>query len=243
MLTATTILDDALSGVFALEDESIDFIYIDPPFNTGRPQGDYDDRWESPQAHADWLAKIIREARCKMKDSASIAVHCDWRSCHHVRLRLDEIFGVNNFTNHVVWCYSSGGASKRHFSRKHDDILIYAKTPRYKFNVQREPYPHDYGDRPGFHPDGRIMNDWWQISIMATNSKERCGYATQKPVALAHRLIEAFTDPDDIVLDFFCGSGTTGVAAHGLGRRSILIDKNPAAISLADERIRGVTSA
>jgi len=102
----------------------------------------------------------------------------------------------------------------------------------------REPYPRDYGDRPGFHPDGRIMNDWWQIGILSTTAKERTGYPTQKPLQLLERLIQAYTNEGDTVLDYYCGSGTTGVAAKALGRNYILVDKNQTAIDTANERLK-----
>jgi site-specific DNA-methyltransferase (adenine-specific) len=158
-------------------------------------------------------------------------------------MALERIFGAENFRNEIIWCYSSGGASRRHFSRKHDNLFVYSKNAdKAKFNVIREPYPRDYGDREGFHPDGRIMNDWWQIGILSTTANERVGYPTQKPLELMKRLVTAYTDEGDVVLDYFCGSGTTAVAAKMLNRKYVICDKNPTAIELATKRLDDIVS-
>ena len=107
-----------------------------------------------------------------------------------------------------------------------------------KFNVQREPYPRDYGDREGFHPDGRMMNDWWQIGILSTTAKERTGYPTQKPLGLLERLIRAYTNEGDMVLDCFAGSGTTGVAAQKLNRKFVLVDKSEESMKHIELRVQ-----
>lgn len=162
----------------------------------------------------------------------------DWHAAHHVRLGLERVFGETNFRNEIIWCYNSGGASKKHFSRKHDNLFVYAKNAdSCKFNLIREPYPRNYGDREGFHPDGRIMNDWWQIGILSTTAKERNGYPTQKPLELLERILKAYTNEGDLVLDCFCGSGTLGAAAKNLNREFVLVDNNPEAIKVTKKRI------
>jgi site-specific DNA-methyltransferase (adenine-specific) len=153
---------------------------------------------------------------------------------------LDDIAGEQNFLNEIVWAYRSGGASKRHLSRKHDTLLWYAKGDGYTFNPQRVPYaPGTDVSRPGFHPDGKLMTDVWDISFISTSSHERTGWPTQKPVTLLSRVVELFSNRGDVVLDPFCGSGTTGVAAKRLGRGSVLLDVNPDATALAGERVWG----
>jgi site-specific DNA-methyltransferase (adenine-specific) len=84
---------------------------------------------------------------------------------------------------------------------------------------------------------GKVPTDVWWMTIVPTNSRERTGYPTQKPVALVERIIRASSRPGDLVADFFCGSGTTGVAATRLGRRFLLVDSNPAAIAIAKGRL------
>ena len=219
-------------------DGKYDFIYIDPPYYCQRDFGEFGDTWGSVHEYIQMLKPTIKEARRVLREHGNICVHVDWHASHHVRLALEEVFGEDHFRNEIIWCYASGGASKRHFSRKHDSLFVYAKNgEKCQFNPMREPYPRDYGDRPGFHPDGRIMNDWWQIGILSTTAKERNGYPTQKPLELLERLLKAYTNEGDLVLDFFCGSGTTGEAALRLGRRFILVDKNPNAVKIARERV------
>ena len=97
--------------------------------------------------------------------------------------------------------------------------------------------------RPGYHPDGKKAQDWWEIGQMSSVAKERAGYPTQKPVKLLRRIIEASSNPDDVVLDPFCGSGTTLVAAHATGRKWIGIDINEDALTIARERLACTTAA
>lgn len=232
------VVSDALEFLQSTSDESYDFIYVDPPYYTQRDFGDFDDRWSSMDEYVSVLSAQFSAARRVLREHGNICVHVDWHCAHKVRVELDKVFGEDSFRNEIIWCYSSGGASKHHFSRKHDNLFVYCKNPAVcKFNALREPYPRDYGDRPGFHPDGRIMNDWWQIGILSTTAKERTGYPTQKPVELLQRLVRAYTDTGDRVLDYNCGSGTTGVAAASLGRQYTLVDKNPRAIEIARERL------
>lgn len=229
---------DALDWLIERDSESVNFIYIDPPFNTGRSQGDYEDSWESPTAYVQWISPILFEARRVLTDKGSICVHLDRRSVHHVAVLLNTVFAVNEPENEIIWCYASGGASRKRLARKHDTILHYSKTGNHTFNVVREPYATpDVEGRAGFHPDGRLLNDWWQMSILSTTSSERVGYATQKPLHLLERIVTLFTRKGDLVVDFFAGSGTTGVACQKLGRDVILVDKNPDAIDHCRARL------
>lgn len=217
--------------------------YIDVPFNTGKTQrgsaGQYVDSWPSMGDYIAWLRGCVASIYHTMAADGVICVHCDWRTSHHIRLMLDSIFRPGCFVNSVVWCYNSGGASKRWFARKHDDLLIYSKrADGYKFNVQREPYATpDVEGRPGFHPEGRMLNDWWQIPILSTTAKTRTGWPNQKPEALLERLIVSFTDPGDLVADWFCGSGTTAVAAFNLGRRAVVCDREAEATEITMNRL------
>lgn len=215
-----------------------DFVYIDPPFFCQRNFGEFQDSWDSIDDYMQMLVPTFIEAKRVLKDTGNICVHVDWHASHHVRLALDCIFGYQNFRNEIIWCYNSGGASKRHLARKHDNLFVYCKNPELsKFNVLREPYPNDYGGRDGFHPEGRMLNDWWQIGIISSTASERNGYPTQKPIQLLERLINIYTDKDDLVLDFFCGSGTTLHAALNLGRSAVGVDKNHNAIEISRKRL------
>lgn len=216
----------------------VDLVYVDPPFYTQKSHGDFDDRWDTIEQYVNELTWRILVGWDALRPGGNLVVHLDWHAVHYVKVALDELLWNGEFQNEIIWKYNSGGASKRRLSRKHDNILWYTKNGAdYTYNVMREPYPHPYkGDK--FHPDGKMLSDvWTDIGFIGTSSSERVGYATQKPVKLLERIVSLFSNEDDMVLDFYCGSGTTGVAAANLGRNAILIDKNPEAIRLANARL------
>jgi site-specific DNA-methyltransferase (adenine-specific) len=231
---------ESLDILRLIDDETVDFIYIDPPFATQKDRGDYDDRWPSIESFTGWLTPYLAESERILKDTGSIVIHLDYRAIHYVRVAADKIFGYENMLNEIIWNYNSGGAGKRFLARKHDTMIWYAvdANSAYTYNVLREPYatPNVQG-RPGFHPAGRMLTDVWNVPIISTTGLERVGYATQKPLKLMERVIEVFTNPGDQVLDFFCGSGTTGVACQKMGRGFWLVDQNPKAIQICEGRL------
>lgn len=179
-----------------------------------------------------------------LKDTGSLYLHCDPTASHYLKLILDRIFGTRNFRNEILWTYRTGGASKRHFARKHDTIFFYSKSNTYLFNPQKE---RIYYDKPFFSPQkdskGRyyadvFVRDCWEIPAVINVSKERLGYATQKPLALLERIVRASSNEGDIVLDPFCGCGTALVAAHKLNRRWIGIDITYIAIEVMSKRLK-----
>ena len=213
----------------------IDFVYLDPPFDTGRTHrgaaGSFDDSFD---ARADFLAFMRERLECiasVMKPDATIMLHCDWRTSHHLRVMLDELFGVDAFVNHLIWTYGLGGSSPRRFARKHDDILFYAKSPKYYFEPPLVPATSQ-------RMRGQMKKATDVIAIPSINNMahERVGWPTQKPLALLRLLIDAACPPGGSVLDPFCGSGTTLVAASENGRPAIGIDVNPDAIQIAQSR-------
>lgn len=222
--------------------QEVDLVYVDPPFNTSRDFGHYNDEWESMDAYLAFLIPRLGKCIGHLKEGGSLLVHVDWRASHYIKTAIDQRLGYENFHNEIVWAYNSGGASRKHLSRKHDVILWWSKgEDDPTFNVLREPYATpDVEDRPGFHPEGRMLTDVWQIPFLSTTAKERSGYPTQKPLALLERVMEVFSNKGDTVLDGFCGSGTTGVAAKKLGRNSILVDQSPEAIKVTRGRIDAV---
>lgn len=229
---------NALDWLSGRSDSSCDLVYLDPPFFTQRHHGDFDDRWDSVAEYIDFLRPHISEAHRILSDTGNFLLHLDWRMASYARVVGDSVFGIENLQNEIIWRYSSGGASKRRLARKHDTLNWWSKSENYTFNLHREPYatPNTEG-RDGFHPDGRIMTDVWDIGIISTSGKERLGYATQKPVKLLERIVSLFTNPGDTVVDFFAGSGTTGQAAANLGRNAILIDKNQRAVEIMKTRL------
>jgi site-specific DNA-methyltransferase (adenine-specific) len=141
------------------------------------------------------------------------------------------------FLNEIVWAYNSGGAGKKCVPQKHDTLIVYAEASREPtFHVLRKPYPRDYKDRPGFHPEGRMQTSVWNVPILSTTSTERTGYPTEKPPALLERLLRTYTNEGDWVWDACCGSGSMGVAASRTGRNAFLTDIHPEALRTATDR-------
>jgi site-specific DNA-methyltransferase (adenine-specific) len=190
-----------------------------------------------------------------MNDTGSLYLHCDPTASHYLKIVLDCIFGESNFRNEIAWTYKGGGRSKNAFARKHDIILYYTKSDERVFNyrdimVDRtnrtwftddngERYWLKYGKRYYLQHDGKVPEDWWaDIDPLHGPYKERLGYPTQKPLALLERIILASSNEHDIILDPFCGSGTTLVAAQKLNRRWIGIDSSDQAIEMVDRRLK-----
>ena len=233
-------------------------IYMDPPFYSGakyfsrRSDGSkklaYSDVWGSGLLeYLEMIAKRILAAKELLSDDGLIWIHLDYRAVHYVKIIMDEIFGMENMVNEIVWGYRSGGASGRRFARKHDTILLYSKTKEYKFNPQKEksynrgaqPYNFkgvkEYEDENGWYTLVN-MRDVWEIPMVGRTSGERTGYATQKPEELIRRMVLASTDVGDLCGDFFAGSGTLGAVCMGLGRSFVLCDKNEDACRIMVDR-------
>jgi site-specific DNA-methyltransferase (adenine-specific) len=203
--------------------------------------------YDSPayqDAYEDYLGFLeprLREAHRLLTPDGSLFVHLDYREAHYVKVLLDTIFGREGFMNEIIWAYDYGGRSKRRWPAKHDTIFWYAKDPeRYVFNyeaIDRIPYmaPDLVGAEKAQR--GKTPTDVWWLTIVPTNSKEKTGYPTQKPLKLLERIVRVHSDVGDWVLDFFAGSGTTGEAAARLGRRFVLIDNHPDAIRIMAERL------
>jgi site-specific DNA-methyltransferase (adenine-specific) len=203
--------------------------------------------YDSPayqDAYEDYLGFLeprLREAHRLLTPDGSLFVHLDYREAHYVKVLLDTIFGRACFMNEIIWAYDYGGRSKRRWPAKHDTIFWYAKDPEnYVFHyeaIDRIPYmaPSLVGAEKAQR--GKTPTDVWWLTIVPTNSKEKTGYPTQKPLKLLERIVRVHSDVGDWVLDFFAGSGTTGEAAARLGRRFILIDNHPDAIRIMTERL------
>ncbi len=201
-------------------------------------------------AYLAYMAIRLIECQRILKKTASIYLHCDPTMSHYLKALMDCIFGEKNFINEVVWCYKSGGASPdRYFSKKHDVILFYAKTNKYRFTKQIEKSYNrelkqygfkgvkEYLDKVGWHTLVG-MKDYWNIDMVGRTSKERTGYPTQKPLALLERIIKASSNDGDIVLDPFCGCATTCVSSEYLNRKWIGIDTSFKAYELVNEGIK-----
>lgn len=227
---------DNLDLLATLPDACIDLIYIDPPFNTGITQhgseAAFADTWSDIADYLDFMKRRLVPMRRTLRATGSILLHCDWRTSHHLRLALDEIFGPDQFVNHLIWRYGLGGSSPRRFARKHDDILFYARSVRqYYFKPPMVP-------ATSRRMRGLMKKATDVLDVPAINNQalERNGYPTQKPLALLKMLLEACCPPGGIVADFFCGSGTTLVAAAETGRHWIGADCSDQAVQIARRR-------
>jgi len=267
--------DDCLHALDGISAASVQLIYLDPPFNTQRRRktrtSTYEDAFGSAADYIDYMRPRVEHLHRILAPHGSLFFHCDWRTSHHVRVMLDQVFGVESpsqppirtskkhvagvFVNEIIWHYGLGASQmRRQLLTKHDMIFWYASGPKFTFNLIRdEPteamlakYRHtdqngnrfmlSYGKRYLFK-GGKPLDDVWDIPAIAPTSGERVGYPTQKPLALLQRIIRLASNAGETVLDPFCGSGTTLVAAKHLGRNWIGIDANPQAIKLAETRL------
>lgn len=182
----------------------------------------------------------LEEAYRILAPNGSLYFHIDYREVHYCKIWLDQIFGRECFMNEIIWAYDYGAKSKSKWPAKHDNILFYVKDPKnYIFNVEdidREPYMAPGLVGPEKVAKGKLPTDTWWWTIVGTNSKERNGYPTQKPLGIVNRIIRASSNPGDVVMDFFAGSGTVGESCIKLGRKFILIDKNEEALEIMSKR-------
>ena len=257
---------DNLAHLQAMPDESVQLIYIDPPFNTGRKQSrgkstsvrsesgrlgfkgeryeivresvlSYDDEFAD---YWSFLEPRLEQAWRLLNQTGTLYLHLDYREAHYAKVLLDALFGRESFLNELIWAYDFGAKAQGRWPAKHDTILVYVKDPSaYYFNnkeVDREPYMAPGLVTPEKVAKGKLPTDVWWHTIVSPTGKEKTGYPTQKPVGILRRIIQASSKPGDLVLDFFGGSGTTGAVAAELGRRFILVDQNPEALEVMRER-------
>lgn len=279
------IMGDALSLDLNEYYEKVQCVYIDPPFFTGDrftyrlrigesgwltgkrciELPAFDDYPQSGrESYLGFLREMIHLARKLLTPSGSFFLHVDWRTSAHARLLCDSIFGEEQFRNEIVWSYQTGGRSVRHFSRKHDTILFYARSKDHYFDITRVPVSRKtertnhlkrhvdekgrsyrsittggktyiyYDDEPSYPDDV-----WSDLSHMQQKDPQRTGYPTQKPVALMDRILLCSTKPGDLVADLCCGSGTTLVSAASNGRRFLGVDIGRSAFSASRKRLSG----
>ncbi|MFH1445799.1 MAG: site-specific DNA-methyltransferase, partial [Chloroflexota bacterium] len=197
----------------------------------------YQDRFDDYLA---FLYPRMQEAHRVLAGQGSFYFHIDFREVHYCKIMLDEVFGRDCFLNEIIWAYDFGGRARDRWPAKHDNILFYVKDPtNYVFNrdaIDRIPYmaPGLVGKEKAER--GKLPTDTWWHTIVGTNSKEKTGYPTQKPLGVLKRIIAASSNPGDVVLDFFAGSGTVGEVCMAEGRRFILVDNNPQAIEVMQKR-------
>lgn len=264
----------------------IKLIYIDPPFAVGADFGfeieiggekaekkqsiieeiAYRDTWgKGISSYLTMMYERLKLMHNLLAENGSIYVHIDWRVTAFMKLLLDDVFGINNFRNEIIWCYTSASRVADDFPRKHDNILRYSKSTKVIFNKNNILVPYDektianykegLGGSGTFYSgniketeesilkEGKVPEDWWEFAIAArfpVDGVKRTGYPTEKPVALLERIIKASSNEGDLIADFFCGSGTTAAVAEKLGRKWITTDLGRFSIHTARKRLIGV---
>lgn len=216
----------------------------------------YGDIWTNDE-YLQFMYERLILLRELLSDYGTIYLHCDYRKVSHLRLIMDEVFGPNNFVNEIIWAYRTASGGKKEFNKQHDNILMYQKTSDRIFNEQKEKsYTKAKGRKAGivnygaantefFEDDDGVyrwssMRDVWDIPYINSQALERLGYPTQKPEALISRIIEASSNPGDIVFDCFMGSGTTQAVALKSGRRFIGADINLGAVQTTTKRLNNI---
>lgn len=223
---------------------------------------EFDDSWKSLDDYLDLIEQCLIECHRILKPSGSIFLHCDKIASHYIRVLLDKVFGMKNFRSEIIWSYKRWSNSKKGLLNSHQNIYFYSKTKKFKFNQIYTNYSPSTNidqilqDRErtkngksvykkdakgnvvlGKEKKGVPLSDTWEIPYLNPKAKERVGYPTQKPVLLLKQVINIATDEGDLVLDPFCGSGTTCVAAKLMGRNYIGMDKSKDAVELSKKRL------
>ena len=264
---------DCLAVVGGLASESVDLVYVDPPFFTQKTHSlvtrdrtttfQFSDEWKSRVDYIEFLRVRLKQFRRVLKATGSLFFHCDTNASHHIRCLIDEVFGEAMFRSEIIWHYRRWSNSQRNPLPSHQTIFFYSKTDAYEYhqlfesyspstNVdqilqrrQRDEHGKSVYARDGEgnivsdgHKKGVPVADVWDIPFLNPKAKERVGYPTQKPILLLERIISLATSPGGLVLDPFCGSGTTLVAAELLGRNSLGVDVSAEAVQLATQRLQ-----
>lgn len=252
---------DNLELLKELPDNNIDLIYCDILYGTGRNFGDYQDlKPIRAEIENHYLPRLV-EIKRVLKQNGSIYLQMDTKICHWVRCLMDDVFGYDKFRNQLVWLYNSQGKTKEQWNKKHDVILFYTKSNKWTFNsniVKDSITDLTYKrfkkeiDKKGYYTcfkngkeykyyleNGSLPKDWFEdITYLSRDNKELNEYPTQKPKELIKRIVLASSNENDLVADFYLGSGTTAEVCKDLNRRFIGCDINPKAIEITKERLK-----
>lgn len=220
---------DNLDLLKSMPDHSVDLIFCDILYNTGKTFDDYEDKLGNAKEAMEWYHPRLEEMWRVIKDTGAIYLHCNYRLVHYLRVELDKVFGIDAFRNEIIW----NQGSWRNFSDKklesaHESMLFYAK-PGHRINEKL----------------AKGYTDVWTIEALNQNDRfnEKVGYEGQKPIEYVERVIKISSKKGDLVADFFLGSGTTCVAAQKLQRNYLGCDINQHAIELTNERLLGLSKA
>lgn len=225
-------------------------------------QYEFEDRFSSINEYLELIENVLLECKRVLKDTGSVFLHCDKTASHNIRAVLDKVLGRDNFQSEIVWSYKRWSNSKKGLLNAHQIIFFYSKTKDFTFNTIYTDYSattnidqilqereRDENGKSVYKKDengnvvigkekkGVPLSDVWEIPYLNPKAKERTGYPTQKPVLLLNQIIKIASNEGNVVLDPFCGSGTTCVSAKLLGRNFIGIDKSIDAVDLAKSRL------
>lgn len=259
----------SISSLLKRYEGKIQLIYLDPPYNTANDSFRYNDSFNH-STWLTFMKNRLEIAKKLLKDDGSIYVQLDYNEVHYFKVLMDEVFGVNCFQREIIWdtqVLSGYKTMVNNWVRGHDSILFYTKNPtNFLFNKLKRPQTQEYLDsfnkvdengryymvahgtrryRDEAEERGRVYGDVWndiKSFMQMPTAAERVNFSTQKPEALLERIILSSTKENDIVLDFFAGSGTTGVVAHKLNRRYILCEQIDTQIVVQLERLIKVVS-
>lgn len=219
------------------------------------------DSWKSREEYLDYMEIRLIEMRRILKPEGNIFLHCDTSASHYLRILLDKVFGDKNFRSEIIWSYKRWSNSQRGLLPNHQTILYYSKTGDYKFHTIFKDYSpttnidqilqerERNGGKSVYKKDkngdvvrakakkGVPLSDVWEIPFLNPKAKERTGYPTQKPIELLEQIITISTDEGDLILDPFCGSGTTLVSAQLMNRNYIGMDISKEAVELSQSRL------
>jgi site-specific DNA-methyltransferase (adenine-specific) len=223
---------------------------------------EFEDKYNSIDDYLSLIESVLVQSKRVLKDTGSVFLHCDKTASHNIRVVLDKIFGGDNFQSEIIWAYKRWSNAKKGLLNSHQVIFFYSKTQDFKFNTiytdysattnldqilqdrernenGKSVYKRDENGNTilGKEKKGVPLSDVWEIPYLNPKAKERTGYPTQKPVLLLNQILNIATDEGDIVLDPFCGSGTTCVSAKSLKRNYIGIDISSDAVELANSRL------
>ena len=247
---------DNLEFMKTLDKDSIDLIYLDPPYFTQRDFGEFDDRWKSRNHYLSFMRDRLKQCKRILQSKGCIYLHCDSTCSHYIKIELDGIFGESNFRNEIIWSYRRWPVGTNLFQKMHDTIFRYSKSDDVIWNQLYEPLApatlksrgtmkHKQAIIDGKYIDlemteqspGLPMRDVWDISLVQPQEKQNTKYPTQKPTKLLERIIESSSNKGDTVFDPFCGSGTSLVVAKQLKRKYIGCDINQNAVYIAQDRL------
>ena len=264
---------DCLSVMQDFSADSIDLVYLDPPFFSQKVHTlhtrdrqkvfSFEDVWSSHAEYAHFLHERLQEIKRVLRPTGALFFHCDRHASHIIRILLDEVFGVDQFRSEIIWHYKRWSNARQALLPAHQTIYYYTKSDNYTFNFLYQDYSvatnvdqilqrrtrdaygksvYDVDEKGDFVPSGPKkgvpLSDVWHIPYLNPKAKERTGYPTQKPILLLERILKMASNEGDVVLDPFCGSGTTLVAAEMLNRSAIGIDSSLDAIEITQRRLQ-----